>query len=84
MTRLSECGLRAFTPGLIRGMSVDDLNENKTLPPDMKPSEVRRLLTTFSAIEVTTSQYVSYHLRRFHSLRPVTVGVGEGKNFDLY
>lgn len=84
MTRFSECGLRAFTPGLIRGMSVGDPNENKTLPPDMKPNEVRRLLTTFSAIEVTTSQCVSHHLRRFHSLRPVTVGVGEGNNFDLY
>jgi hypothetical protein len=45
---------------------------------------VRGLLTTSSAIEATTLQCVSHHLRRFHSLRPAIVNVGEGNNFDLY
>lgn len=49
----------------------------------MKPSEVRGLLTTSFAIDVTTLHCVSHHVRRLHSLRPLTVGVGEEIKFDL-
>ena len=84
MKLFSDLGLRAFTPGLIRGMWVSDPNGNKTLPRNMKPSEVRGLLTTSSAIDATTLHCVSHHLRRFHALRPATVGAGEGNKFDLY
>ena len=85
MKLLSRSGLLAFEPGLNRASYAFSSNDNflDTLPRDMKPSEVRGLLTTSFAIDVTTSHCVSHHLRRLHSLRPLTLGVGEEIKFDL-
>ncbi|KAK6442579.1 hypothetical protein LTR95_001169 [Oleoguttula sp. CCFEE 5521] len=84
MKLLSDLALRAFTPGLshvIYGLDIDEFHE--TLPRDIKPSDVRRLITTSFAIHATTLRCVHHHLRRFHSLRPINVDVGDGIDFDL-
>lgn len=81
MERLSELGLRAFLPGLSRHIHHGD-EFLATLPQGMMPREVRRLLTTSFAIHATTLHCVDHYLGRFHSLRPVTVDVGEGIKFD--
>lgn len=83
MKRLSDSGLMAFSPGLNKkSIHCDKFLES--LPQDMKPYEARRLLTTSFAIHATTLHCVDHFLRRFHSLRPLTVGVGEGIKFDLW
>lgn len=86
MKLLSHLGLKAFTPGLNRAMYAHDSEDNllETLPQDMKPGEVRLLLTTSFAIHATALRCVDRHLRRFHSLRSLTAGVGEGIKFDLW
>lgn len=85
MKLLNRLGLRAFEPDLNRASYAFFPNENylDILPQDMKPIEVRRLLTTSFAINATTLHCVSHHLCQLHSLRPLTVEVGKGIKFDM-
>jgi hypothetical protein len=86
MKLLSDLGLRAFHPGLSRVIYALDPNDKflETMPQDMKPSEARQLLTTSFAIHATTLRCADHHLRHFHSLRPLAVGVREEIRFDLH
>lgn len=81
MNRLSDLGLRAFREGLDRHTHCG-AKFFETLPLSMRPSEARRLLTSSFAIHATALHCVNFHLDRFHSLRPLTVVIGERIKFD--
>lgn len=68
-TYVDRHGLNLLRPGY--GDPGNELNDNstlKSLPSDMTPIQIRRLLTTSSAIRATALRCLASYAARFHTM----------------